>query len=290
MARQMQEALKRGEQLPQVPQGRQMRTQDLQRMLDMIERMAQSGNRDAAQELLAQLENILRNMRPGTAGQMDSQQNSPMSQMMQQLGELMRRQQQLMDETFRMPDGMEGMEGMGPQQEGSDPGSRGSRGAEGLAGEQEALGRMLEELMRQLGQQGMQSPQSFGRAQRSMEGAAGSLRGRERERALGQQGEALEALRQGAQSMAQQMMQQQGQGNEGNYGPYGEARGDDRDPLGRPMPHRGEDYGPDYNMVPEERALERAREILQYLRSRANDRARPRIELDYLERLLRGLY
>jgi hypothetical protein len=106
---------------------------------------------------------------------------------------------------------------------------------------------------------------------------------------LTQQGEALEALREGAQAMAQQMMQQ-GAGADGSPGPYGEPFGGDRDPLGRPMPRRGEDYGPDRNMVPSESAIERAREILEYLRSRANERARPRIERDYIDRLLRGLY
>lgn len=286
MARQLQEALRRGELEPQMAPGREIQAQDLQRMLDMIENLAKSGARDAAQELLAQLENLLRNMQPGIAGQMDSQ-RGPLSKMMQELGQLMRRQQQLMDETFRLPEGLDGMQ---PLEDGAEPGARGNRErAEGLAGDQEGLGRLLEELMRQLGQQGLEAPQSFGRAQREMEGAAGSLRGMQRDRALGQQGEALEALREGAQSMAQQLMQQ-GTGSEGNYGRHGEARGDDRDPLGRPMPHRGEDYGPDYDMVPGESAIERAREILEYLRSRANERGRPRIELDYLERLLRGLY
>jgi hypothetical protein len=124
-----------------------------------------------------------------------------------------------------------------------------------------------------------------------MEGAAGSLRGNERDPALSQQGEALEALREGAQAMAQQLMQQQGNGGPGNQqGRQGEPRGGDRDPLGRPTPRPGEDFGPDRNMIPSEAAIERAREILEYLRNRANERTRPRIERDYIERLLRGLY
>jgi hypothetical protein len=124
-----------------------------------------------------------------------------------------------------------------------------------------------------------------------MEGAAGSLRGNQRGPALSQQGQALEALRQGAQAMAQQLMQQQGNGGQGNQrGARGEPRGDDRDPLGRPMPQRGEDFGPDRNMLPSEAAIERAREILEYLRNRANVRSSPRIERDYIDRLLRGLY
>jgi len=43
-------------------------------------------------------------------------------------------------------------------------------------------------------------------------------------------------------------------------------------------------------MLPSELALQRAREILEMLRSRAGESERPRLELDYIERLLRGLY
>ncbi|MFW6076215.1 MAG: TIGR02302 family protein [Hyphomicrobiales bacterium] len=294
MARQMQEAMERGELEPQSGTGQEMRAQDLERMLDTIENMAESGARDAAQELLAELDNILRNMQPGMAGEMGE---SPMGEMMEELGELMRQQQQLMDETFQMPEGMEGMEGM-QQQEGGQQGEgqqgEGQQGegqqGEGLAGDQEALAQMLEDLMGQLGEQGMQSPQSFGQAQGSMEGAADSLRGNQRDPALSQQGDALEALREGAQAMAQQMMQQQGQGQGYQQGMQGEPQGGQRDPLGRPTPRRGEDYGPDRNMLPTESAVERAREILEYLRSRANEGSRPRIERDYIDRLLRGLY
>jgi hypothetical protein len=102
-------------------------------------------------------------------------------------------------------------------------------------------------------------------------------------------GNALSKLREGAQGLARQMVQQ-GQGQQGNQGRHGEARGDDRDPLGRPMPNRGEDYGPNRDMLPSELAIQRAREILESLRARAGETQRPRIELDYIERLLRGLY
>ena len=43
-------------------------------------------------------------------------------------------------------------------------------------------------------------------------------------------------------------------------------------------------------MLPSELAIQRAREILEMLRSRAGEQGLPRIERDYIERLLRGLY
>jgi len=291
--------MKRGDLKPQQPMpGQELRSQDLKRMLDAIENLARSGARDAAQEMLSQLENLLQNLQPSIGQQGDPQNAPPMAKMLQELGELMRRQQQLMDETYRMPGEMPGdMQGQGePGQQGQEgqqgqPGRQGQQGrGEGLAGQQDGLGRMLQDLMRSLNEQGLGSPNSLGRAQRSMEGAADSLRQSQRDPALGRQGEAMEALREGAQAMAREMMQQQGAGNEGNYGRHGEAGGDDRDPLGRPMPQRGEDYGSERNMLPGQAAIERAREILESLRARANERSRPTLELDYIDRLLRGLY
>ena len=116
-----------------------------------------------------------------------------------------------------------------------------------------------------------------------------SLQQQEREQALGQQGEALSQLREGAQDMARQI-QQQGQSGQDNTGKDGEAKGDNHDPLGRPMPSRGENFGPKENMLPSELAIRRAREILETLRARANTPDLPRIDKDYIERLLRGLY
>jgi uncharacterized protein (TIGR02302 family) len=260
--------------------------EDLQKMLDTIQKLAESGANDAAQEMLSQLESLLRNLEPGTA-QMQPQGDTPLSEMLGDLSELMRRQQQLMDETMRMPQGENG-----EPQEGDPNGQQGGQGGEqgqSLSQKQGALRGMLEDLMGRLGQQGMQAPQSFGQAGKSMEGAGGSLREGRRDPALEQQSEALNALREGAQSMARQMMQQ-GQGNTGNMGRHGQARGDDRDPLGRPRSSRGEDYGPSRNMVPGEAAIRRAREILDILRNRANNPDLPRIDRDYIDRLLRGLY
>ena len=53
------------------------------------------------------------------------------------------------------------------------------------------------------------------------------------EQALGDQGEAMSKLREGAKGMAEQLMQQS-RGQQDSPGADGEARGDNRDPLGRP--------------------------------------------------------
>ncbi len=308
MQQQMLEEMRKNPQANQQQQQQQnqqaeqsIRSQDLQKMMDMIEQLAKSGARDAAQQMLSDLENILQNLKPGQPQQANPQRNSPMARMLDQLSEMMRRQQELMDQTFRMPQDGQQQPGdqnqgqMQPGQEGQEPGGRGQTdqqtpGNGQLSQQQQDLAQMLERLMEQMQQQGMQPGDGLGNAQQEMGDAAGELGQGQRNEALGSQGEAMRGLREGARNMAQQMMQQ-GQGNEGNVGRHGEGRdADQRDPLGRPMPSQGEEYGQRENMVPSEAAVERARRILDALRSRANQPDRPRIELDYIDRLLKGLY
>ncbi len=260
--------------------------EDLQKMLDTIQKLAESGANEAAQEMLSQLEDLLRNLQPGMAQQ--PQGDTPLSEMLGDLSDLMRQQQQLMDETMRMP-GQSGEPQQGEPNGGTPQEGQNGQQGQSLSQKQGALRQLLDELMGRLGQQGMEAPQSFGQAGKSMEDATGSLRQGRRDPALEQQSDALNALRDGAQSMARQMMQQ-GQGSTGNMGRHGPARGDDRDPLGRPTRSRGEDYGPTRNMLPGEAAIRRAREILDILRNRANNPYLPRVDRDYIDRLLRGLY
>ena len=271
------------------PNGKMITQQDLQEMLDTIEKLTQNGANEAAQELLAQLDEILKNMEPGMAQQGGPPGDSATTEMLNELSELMRRQQELMDKTQR---GQPGDEGDPLDREGDDPGNRSGnqgQGTNGLAGEQGNLGRMLEQFMQQLGQNGLQAPPSFGEAGKQMGEAEQSLQQQQREQALGAQGEALNQLRAGAQEMARQI-QQQGQSGQDNTGRDGQARGETHDPLGRPMPNSGDNFGPKENMLPSELAIRRAREILEMLRARANTPDLPRIDKDYIDRLLRGLY
>jgi hypothetical protein len=60
------------------------------------------------------------------------------------------------------------------------------------------------------------------------------------------------------------------------------------DPLGRPLPTDGPDYGNDVR-VPDEIDRQRARVILEIIRQRLEEPGRPAVELDYLERLINAL-
>jgi len=84
-------------------------------------------------------------------------------------------------------------------------------------------------------------------------------------------------------TLQQQMGQGQGPGQPGRQG---QARANqETDPLGRPL--RGRDYDDSTVKVPLEADVQRARRILDELRRRFGETARPQLELDYIERLLK---
>jgi uncharacterized protein (TIGR02302 family) len=274
-----------------------LRPQDLKSMIDRLENLARSGAKDAARRLLDELQQMLENLqmtRPG--GQMDGDEDDMMSAL-DQLGDMIRKQQQLRDRTFR-----QGQDSRRERQRGGQRGQQGEQEFGELRQDQQALreqlNRLLEELRKRgLGQQGEQGQQGqqgqgemdqLGRAGEAMGDAEGSLGEGNSEGAVDAQGRALEAMRKGAQGMAQSMQQQQGNGpGQGPPGRTGQSRAQqETDPLGRPL--RGRDYGDDITVkVPGEIDVQRARRILEELRRRFADPLRPQIELDYLQRLLR---
>ena len=88
-------------------------SRDLQRMLDRARDLARNGARDQARELLSQLQNMLENLRMARPGQMPQQGSSEAQQMMRDMHELMQRQQQLLDRSFRaqQQQGQQGQQG-----------------------------------------------------------------------------------------------------------------------------------------------------------------------------------
>jgi uncharacterized protein (TIGR02302 family) len=300
----------------QFPQGEMenlLRQQDIDAMLDQIENLARQGARDQAQEMLAELQRMMNNLQTGRQQQQQQRGDSAMQQQMDQLGELMREQQQLMNETFEldkalnermmrdqppitgfpefdMPQRQPGQDG--EQAEGDQNGQQDMTAEElrealrQLRERQEGLQEQLSQLQDELEGLGIEPGEGFGEAGEAMGDASGALGEGEGERAVGDQGRALQALRQGAQDMMQQMQQQMGQGQGEGPGmmprPGGQAN---RDPLGRPQSNSGPDFG-DSVRVPDEIDIQRAREILEAIRDRLGNALSPELERRYLERLL----
>jgi uncharacterized protein (TIGR02302 family) len=269
-------------------------SRDLQRMLDRARDLARNGARDQARELLSQLQNMLENLRMAQPGQMPQQGSSEAQQMMRGMRELMQRQQQLLDRSFRAQQGQQGQQGrMGQrgQQQGGDQQDPNAQLGD-AAGQQEGLRRMLGEMMRRLGDGLGDIPEPLGRAERAMRDATGALQRRQPGEAISPQTEALDQLQQAARDFAQQMQRRmQGQWGNPNEDEVGATDGQqrdqvERDPLGRPASNNGT-YDQGDVKIPDENTLQKAREILDELRRRAGERSRPEIELDYIDRLLK---
>lgn len=283
-------------------QDNMVQSDELQRMLDSIEDMANAGARDAAQQMLSELQNMLENLQAGTPQQMDPNQ-ALMGKALRELSELIARQQELMDQTMQdsqqMPRGSERSpegERSAPPQEGGQPGERGQdgrqsgEGGDAMAQAQDALRRALGDLMEQLGEADADIPSALGRAEQAMRQSRNALRKGQPGQALSPQRNALGQMRDGAQSLAQELMNAMRQNQPGSGEGDATAQGDgmggrDRDPLGRPRAQSGADTG-DSVKVPGQRSVQTAREILRELRNRASERQRPKDELDYLNRLL----
>lgn len=294
------QAAKNGQQQNAQQQGRILRQQDLQRMMDQIENLARSGARDQAQQMLSELQRMMNNLQAGRPQQGQGQQNDAMRQQMDKLGELVLKQQKLMEETFKLDqalrDRMERGDPMPGEEDEAQPGDDGANpqpsdrmtaeqlrdALKKLREQQDGLGKQLGELQQALKGMGMEPGEGFGQAGREMKDAGKSLGEGEGEAAVGSQGRALEALRQGAQNMMNQM-QAMGQG-QGQGMPQAGRNG--RDPLGRERNAEGGNSEASGNRVPEEIDIQRAREILDEIRRRLGTGGSPALERDYLERLL----
>lgn len=79
-----------------------LREQDLRRMLDKLENLAKTGSRDAARQMLSEMQRLMENLQTGNAGDESGQQQSEANDLLDQLGDMIQRQQQLMDKTHRL--------------------------------------------------------------------------------------------------------------------------------------------------------------------------------------------
>jgi uncharacterized protein (TIGR02302 family) len=292
---------------PLDPNTKILRQQDLNNMIDRLERLSRSGDKDAAKQLLEQLQQMLENLQMAQPGQG----NNEMEQALNELGDMIRKQQQLRDKTFKQGQDSRRDRMRGNKQQGD----QGDQGMSDLQQDQQGLRDRLKKLQQELakrgmgpqqrgekgqqGQQGQQQGQQPGGEQGDNEdslGEADSAMGDAGERlgegntdgAVDSQGKALEALRKGAQSLAEAM--QQGDGDQQGDGP-GDRMGRQQagpngtDPLGRPL--RSHEYDELSRMIPGEIDVQRVRRILEELRRRLGDPSRPQVELDYIERLLK---
>ena len=298
MEENLMERLARGE-LPEMmaePDSQTVDRDQLNEMLEQMQDLAESGARDAARDMLAQLQEMLENLQAGVMQQQQQQnaQSNPAMDLMEDLQNLTRAQQELLDRTFQesqqgQQQGQQGenMPSQTPSQPGTGSGSQlGSDfGTEGAA-VQEALRRALGDMMRQMDEMTGEIPVPLGRAEQSMRQSEQALGQGQMGQAVQPQADSVDQLQQGLQDFVDQVLEQMAQQNSGQVGQMMQQLNAGRDPLGRPLPNSGgmntEEVG-----IPSQSDLQRARQILDELRRRSGERHRPVDELDYIDRLMR---
>lgn len=166
---------------------------ELNDQVDKMNQMAQTGSRDAAQDMLDYIKSLLENMKAGQAGKNNEQGQKSLKD----LKDLAKKQRDL--------------------ENGNDPNA---------AENQEALRKSLGDAAREIGESMGDIPQSLGGADRAMRNAAKALQRGTKGGAQGDQEEAAGQLDQAAQSLSDEMSQG------GQTELKGDGKGN-RDPLGR---------------------------------------------------------
>jgi uncharacterized protein (TIGR02302 family) len=211
---------------------RSISRRDLQSMLDRMQEMARSGDRDDAQRMLEQLQNTLENLR--MAQQRDADPTTrALNQALRDLDKLTREQQQLRDATNRLAqaqkqaqeqqdesdDQQQGQPNAASPQSPSDQGQNPSgqhspMSEQELHDRQQALRNELEDVEKQLKQMGQDQP-ALSEAQKAMKDAENAL---SQDQSQGQN--------QGNQGEQNQGSQDQGQGGQGmGQSPGGQDQG-----------------------------------------------------------------
>lgn len=278
-------------------QGQMMSGDQLQQMLDELQRLMEEGRTAEAAELMEQLRQLMENMQV-VEGEGGPGHGGPGQPGMRELGEALRDQQELSDDAFRELQGVprpgeeEGQGGQG-QPPGEGRGQEGEEEGQGGAGtltdRQRDLRERLDELQRgdlpgDGTEQGEEGRRNLGEAERAMEEAEEALRRGDLDGALDRQAEAMEAMRDGLQDFGEALAEEQREERGETGQEFGSADPSGRDPLGR-APGETARIGSDDNMVQNDPDL-RAQELLDEIRRRSGELERSAEELDYLRRLL----
>ncbi|MBC6416369.1 MAG: DUF4175 family protein [Rhodospirillales bacterium] len=277
MQEDLQRRIERGEIQPmELPEnGRTIPAERLQQMLEELRALNEAGARDLAKQRLEQLQRLLENLRAAPFMPPDPSARQTLEQL-RRLEGMLHRQQELLDRSYRAQQQAQQQQ---DQQDGQQPGwNRDGQSLSGNAPAQEALRRQLGRMLRDLAERLGEVPQNLGRAEQAMRRAGKALEGEDAQGAAEAQGEALSQMRRSLSGLAQRLSPQLGPQQDGR-------RGRQRDPLGREAGQGPVDSGENIG-IPDAGELTRARELLEELRERRDDRKRPAEERDYMERLL----
>lgn len=253
--------------------GQTINRDQLEKMLGQIGDLARSGSREEARKMLERMQSIMENMQTPSQNRAMSESEKAMADAVDRMGDMINQQRELMDKTFRQkPTGGEGDQNLAGNDKHND------KALQALKHAQEELRGQFEALLKDLKKSDINIPNALGKAGQDMKNAEQRLDAGRADRATAAQGQAIKGMREGAQGLvdklAQSMMGRRGQGQA--------QRGPGADPLGRSSNQTTQSG----DNVPSQIDRQTARDIIEELRRRASELGRPKVELDYLERLL----
>lgn len=242
----------------------------LQEKLNLIEEMAKTGSSLAAEQLLAEIEQTLDHLQvqKGNQNEREKSQSAQMKEKMDKLGDLMRRQQEILNETHQLEMRQKRGENVPEKQKKS------------LKKRQTELQSELSTLEKELSEQGFETGDALKKAEEEMNSAGDALDHGNHRASIQNQSDALESLRQGAQSVLKKMreiLKETGNDQNADSGP--------KDPLGRPLSSKT-DEGQKGEALPQESDQMRMRQILDEIRKRLGKEHILEADKNYLERLL----
>jgi Domain of unknown function (DUF4175) len=234
---------------------------DLDELMQQLQQMSQDNPREALKRMAEMLKNAVDNIDMDKFGEMQKKQMQAMESL-EDLQNLIREQQTLADKTSRLAPGESTTEQTQQQKE--------------LREKLDGVTKKLAGGLRKL-------PENFGKAGQAMQSAESALANGDAKSAAAHQKTALDELQKGMDGSIEEMaksMQQSvisfGMPSEG--GGFGEGF----DPLGRK--DNGKNSGD--LKIPEGAERRRVQDIIRELRGRSNDYQRPKVEREYLDRLL----
>ena len=304
----------------------QMTQDDLQRMMDRIQELMEEGRMAEAEQALRELQEMMENMQmaEGQQGQgSPSPGQQAMEGLAETLrdqqglsDQAFRDLQEQFNPNAQAGEGQqnegrngdqgrgeshEGQQGQQEQQQGEQGGSGEQREGEGQAqgqgqGTEQSLAERQQQLRDELNRQegnmpgqgtpeGNAAREALDRAGDAMDQAEQNLRQGDLAGAIDNQSQAMEALRDSMRSLGEAMAQEERDQQAGQGQQDGDRRADTRDPLGRSQGSNGA-TGSDEQADLNDDAYGRARELLDEIRRRSGEAARPEVERDYLNRLL----
>lgn len=258
---------------------RDVSADQLQQLMDRIQKLMEQGRMAEAQQLMEMLGAMLETMQV-------SQGQGASGQAIEGVEEMLREQQKLNDETFSELQNQfdpSNETPLGPDAGITDvPNSLADR-QNALRGQAEQQGRGLPPTA---SEQGETATSDLDRAERAMEDAEEALRADDFASALDNQARAMEALRDGLKRLNAQSRQSGDPQEAQNGAATGQPNG--QDPLGRSdgQGQGANDGSTGGDVPPQGDVYQQAEELLDEIRRRSAQRERADAELEYLKRLL----